>query len=82
MKVYVMTDQLVLDGDDSGIFTQAYTDKAKADKAFNLWVEEEREACVKDGWRIDADTDKVFEAYAEGDWPMNHSCAYIEEFDL
>jgi hypothetical protein len=82
MKVYVMTDQLVLDGDDSGIFTHAYSDKAEADKAFKLWVKEEKEACVKDGWRIYTDTDTVFEAFAEGDWPMNHSCAYIEEFDI
>lgn len=82
MKVYVMTDQLVVGGDDSGIFTHAYLDKAEADKAFNLWIEEEKQACAKDGWMIAMNTDKVFEAYAEGDWPMNHSCAYIEEFDL
>lgn len=82
MKVYVMTAQLIMDGNDSGIFTYAFSDKAKADKAFKLWAKGEKEACVKDGWKIGTDTDTIFEAYAEGDWPMNHSCVYIEEFDL
>jgi len=82
MKVYVVTSQLVMNGDDSGIFTHAYSSRSEADKIFSRWVEEEREACAKDGWKIFTDSDTVFEAYAEGDWPMNHSCAYIEEFDI
>lgn len=82
MKVYVMTEQLVLKGDDSGITTYVYSSKSDADKAFKRLTEEERPACIKDGWKIEMDTDTVFEAYAEGDWPMNHSCAYIEEFDI
>jgi hypothetical protein len=81
MKIYVVTYQQIFDGNDTGIITRAFTTKRQAKKFFDQFVDEERPSCVKDKWEIGPDTSDTFEAYVDGDWPMNHSCAYIHEFD-
>ena len=83
MKIWTVTTHLVCKGDDTGIETEVYTDHDLALKFLEEYKKEDKEIAIdKWGWIIETDTDEDYESFLDGDWPMNHSCCYIREFEV
>ena len=53
-----------------------------AEKAFNEFVEVEREIAIKNEYVIDYDDNRLFEAYEEGYYAHNHSCVDLFQIEI
>lgn len=53
-----------------------------AEKAFNEFVEVEREIAIKNEYVIDYDDNRLFEAYEEGYYAHNHICINLFQIEI
>ena len=84
MKVYILTvDQVYNDEIFENSYPKAYSTMEKAKKAFNAFVDEERENVQRDGWvEAEENSDTHYEAWEDGNYISNHTDARIIEATL
>lgn len=72
MEIFIVEVDRVYKGQILEYDTKAYSTEKKAIKALKKFVNEDKQYCLRDGWKIEADDDDYFLAYEDGDYLFNH----------
>lgn len=82
MEIFIVEVDRVVDGEKMDYDTKAYSTEEKAKAALKEFVDDDRKYCERDGWTIEADFEDYFQAYADGDYPLNHCEAAVRLLEV